>query len=765
MVVRAFSMRARRFAHIERCGLWQGSGTTGAGGISDPALTVFRATRGMGKTSAARELVAHLATGGLAAEAEGPEVDGQWWADLTVFARGNATPLIVLIDDLEQITAVDFAERLLEFLEAHPNTTAVVAGSFVHGLDERPARLRVPLQLITDAQLRFTAAEVAKLTHLRLHGAGAALTSRLFDVSRGWPLAVHDGLVSAARTSPPALPEHGLDQFCIEYLQTVMEQLDARSRGALTLLVAVDELSAPMLASAMGLSKDLAAEVLSALASKMLQQRIDGAGERWFSLHPIMHKVLWRVRRQLAHPDQVTEWARRLTESPGDHRETIAWAEMYAALDSEDWAGLEELLTLHFSDDFIDPPPILQAQLRSIPEAVKQRFPVLRVASLIEEFAFPRGQRARVLSQFREMATRAINTESHMAGAVGVLTTGMRLGSARLTGDVVTVSQMVAQLQELIDRLNPESRQHARTMVATACGQAAIACWYLEEFDAAETWCDIGQSLFGERATTSTVHLASILAVVAAWRGDIPEAERRLRRSVALGTSRLWANHYVAVSYWIAEAIVALERQDLSRAEAAYARVSWRLATNEHWPFMVWINTHLIEQQLSQEHALAWLQRQIASHRVGFAPLPGPGRALEELRARLAWQCGRHHLLPAESSGGGLVSAFAAITDGRMGGAAMQAASTVDRASKIGFWRLEARALQLQVIAERDLGGGGDTTGLEERVARVLNRNQLTTPGLDRVPWSLDGSPVQKYAQSVKSHGEERPRRRPITST
>ena len=179
---------------------------------------------------------------------------------------------------------------------------------------------------------------------------------------------------------------------------------------------------------------------------------------------------------------------------------------------------------------------------------------------------------------------------------------------------------------------------------------------------------------------------------------------------------------------------------------------------------MVWINTHLIEQQLSQEHALAWLQRQIALHRVGFAPLPGPGRALEELRVRLAWQCGRHHLLPAESSGGGLVSAFAAITDGRMGGAAMQAASTVDRASKIGFWRLEARALQLQVIAERDLGGGGDTTGLEERVARVLNRNQLTTPGLDRVPWSLDGSPVQKYAQSVKSHGEERPRRRPITS-
>src|SRR5699024_8801805 len=80
--------------------------------------------------------------------------------------------------------------------------------------------------------------------------------------------------------------------------------------------------------------------------------------------------------------------------------------------------------------------------LKDIPSAVRHRYPVLATFALIDEYAFPSGRFRQVVAGFKLLAGRPLAIESAKVGSPGMLAAGMRMISARLSGNEKLASAM-----------------------------------------------------------------------------------------------------------------------------------------------------------------------------------------------------------------------------------------------------------------------------------------------------------------------------------
>ncbi|MHA3683365.1 response regulator transcription factor [Leucobacter sp. HY1908] len=741
--------------------------------VAQAALLVIRGIKGMGKSTLARQFAGQRRDAGdMIMTVSGVDMTAERWGDLADSARGHAAQgvaVTVVVDDAHEVAGFPLHDAVLELLESITLARVIVVGSQVAQLDLPAVGVRVPMHVIADGALAFTADEVLQLARARLTEQVADIATRVFELTRGWPAAVHRLLARANFMGSNAALEQEMVQFCEELLLPRIDEIDAATRAALTFASALPALNPGQLMracnnmrSGVEISAARADEILEKLSHHLLHQR-HVRGTRQYYQHPFMRGVVWAHRRKLMTAREVSVWADAFVADDAEVREGVAWLALYAAFDLHDWSTLDSLMVTMFSEDFIDPAPLLRAQIRAIPSSAKKRYPLLHLAALVEEFAFPRGRRERVLFELRGIADKSVSTQSHTVGPIGLLTSGMRLAAARLTGDDDVYVRMLDQVATRLNEMSPAETVAHRTMMLTVCAQLAVSYWYREEYDEAKRWCREGLNLAPAHLTSGEVHLRSLSAAIAAWRGDMPRAEELVAECQRNDIPEAWRVRYAAVPYWIALALVSIEAGDWEQAESTYDAISWRLGTNENWPFMVWVRAHIIEHRVGGVEALSWVRAEMKLHTRGFALATGPLRALNDLHARLAWKYGRPQLITPAAQATGLERVYAEFAAANFQAARSAAAGLAESAARTGMWRMRARALLLQVIAEHELGGA-DEAQVRERARALLTQYKLSTPRLERPAWwDTTGTGVPHRALAVQAPAENEPQ--PGTAT
>lgn len=688
------------------------------------ALTVIRGSKGTGKTTLAKQICEQRHRQGFRLlELDGRSLTRNTWEQLLTKIAEKNVKTLVFVDNYEHV-AVN--SPVVSLLENNPNLHFLVAGKDVGELDETQTALRVPVTIIDDKALMFTLHETAELLKLRLPGADALLAARIGEIAGGWISIVHVLLTRAAQKETAAFAENEATNYCLNLIRETLNESPTSLKKDLIMLTAViSEITVQQAAHILDADEQTVLSTIKKIAPNLLQQNANGT-TRTYSQHPVMRRAVWQNRRELAASQTLQKWARSSAD--------FTWLTIFVAFDTGDWARLSELISQNLSEEFIEPSPLLREQLQSIPEHAKEKYPVLQTLASIEEYAFPRGRRERVLNSFRRLATQSLNLESQKVGIRGFLASGIRLATARLSGNADVHKRMLEQVPTRLNEITSEEAKKYRVPLITACGQLALSHWHLEEYDAAEKWCRQGLNLTTEVRSVGQVHLLALRAAISAWRGDIFTAQKYVNECAEGQHGWLGENKYVSVGCVIAKALIAIEKRDFEAAEKAYEQLAWRLHTNENWPYMVWIRTHILEQKLGGAEALAWLRSEIKSHQNEFMLWAGQLRALNDLQNRLAWKYGRPQLITGEAASSGLSNVYLALMQADFRRAAAVAAAVAEEAARIGMWRLRARALLLQVVAEHELGDPGEKETRERAIA-LLKQYGLTSPKLERPAW------------------------------
>ena len=704
------------------------------------ALTIIRAASGMGKTTTARQLAArHQRRGAEVYEVNSARLDAAGREAIETFLRDRAAKVTLIIDDIDRATnsggGQEFANWITELLEIQAHTAVIACGSNARALESHYVSTRVPVCVIDDIELAFTPEEVTALSTQRMHeqASDPDLVLELHRTTGGWPLAVTYVLANATQLRKLVSPRHAVERLGREIISTGETWWNERHRVAISLVAVVGKTHAGTLALALDISETDAEIVLDEL-STVLQQGIDEEGTRWYRAPAALQRVLAQERLRVLGPDDLLRLGRKLRNSDRLPDDRAVWLEIYGALELHDWELLNALTEDHFSEEFIAPNTRLRELIRAIPASVQTNYPLLHAVVLLEEYAHPQRRRGSILSDLQKFATRTLNAESQLPGLLGIRSIVLRIAAARVIGDEATVTRMSAQLRDKVDRLTRQEITRARTTLVTVANQMALTSWYRDEFHEADAWIRFSRDLVEGRASLGAAHLAALSAAIAAFRGNIRQAMKRLRDCERLRIEEEWGSHYVAVNYWLAKSVVALEQGDIAAAKQAYQVISSRLATNENWPYFVWVRTHIFEQEMGGSKALAWLQSQLQYHHDGTLLMSGARNLLEDLLARLAWKNGLYQHLPSKRRKAHLIPAYVALAKGDFTGANAAAASAMRHANNTGYCRAEARAMLVQVAVLHEIGEV-DEEESRLRSLSFLERHGLTLPLLERPPW------------------------------
>lgn len=708
----------------------------------EPALVMIRGSFGMGKTSVAVQIAQYSAEQGAAVVwVAFPELGaartGLWVAIVRaleeagvvprgelpeVLARNPTSPiwqslrtlsdqfgrLMIVVDNFDGRREPAIEPYLLAALEALPSVHLVLAGAHLGSLDQGKALHRVPVRLIEDSDLLFSAEETEALIRLRLPAAEqlafhdfSRLASDLHVESGGWPLAAHSACTELATLdlSYLVLPEWA--RFRTDFVNTLFRGLAADEYDALLITAVSDEISDEMLARLMQIDRRHADRLLRDLAARALMQRRDGRGVRWFRHHEQLRHEVWSAPRIHVSSQRARGQYRSVAVALSVDKPEAAAS---AALRAEDWPLMHELMGRSFTEQFLEPNNGFAAGARSLPEEARRASPIIDLVAQLVCLATPLGRTPEAYARLRETARYGLARESGNTGVLGICALGLRLRAAWHVGDAELCRQLLVRLRTAFATTSEVDRHLLGWAPIAAANIAALASLGLEEFDAAEYWLSIARAIDAPGDAAGNVHTDALAALVAAWRGDMPTAAQHVDAWERKYSIEQWSGQVVAMPYLIAKAFVQFEANDVG---AAY-EVLQRAERSEHYidlrPYLLCAGGLILRDRYGASDALAWMQRHLlALGQEGAGWVPALCRAPEDLVAAFRWLCGKH---PArgEKVNPGFAAVYVALTRGEWEEAWSLAAALGNRAAETGFIRRQVRALSIENAARQWAG-------------------------------------------------------------
>jgi LuxR family maltose regulon positive regulatory protein len=755
-----------RFTALERERLF------GADDASRPPLTMLYAPAGYGKTVAAVHHADRLRGRGVevhwfSCPAQLQDRPDEFWEAvartvgagraaghpaLEQWARGLKRPTTLILDDYQWATGVDTDLALSRLLSLSDRLSLVVLSRQFAALDGPIVTSHLEVRCLTEAELRFTDAEVAELAAMR-GVVRAELVSRLQERCDGWPLPAAGVL---RELKPESSVEEMLDALA-RYAHQVYELLlpTARSRRALLAATGGDYATPRRIAKLAGLSEQDCQEELRRLESLGVVRRAWHADGYRILSHPGLREPLEELARSEFGARRLRKWRVRNAVAFSEIEPVLAFGTL---LHCEAYAEAQVVLTRHFLQTMVGEQALLY-QLRSVPDEHLVEWPTFIAARLLLEQMDPHSDPAVVKWLFAELKRRGVgglsqggaerNTEVGLVALTSLVVADRMLGGA-------SCRRYALELQRRLEA----NRGGAFTPVArtfpflhAVAGFSGFVSGDMELSDrgfragrqAAEELGDVNECL---RAFYG-------LALTAAFSGRVLEAERLLeqgrrhREATGAAPPQLsWMNRELATI------LIALERLDLGTAEATLAGMRPLLYQAEAWPAFVVAEAELERLRGAGAAVPELVRRRREDANRLFAAMPFLRQMMAASTATAYATLGDYQAAERELEDLRSTHPHVAIARARLallrGDAPKSAKIAVRTVDRVTDPALRAAALLVLAVAERRLGNRGEALAAAGRAAEEMRDNGLHSP-IRALPYS----DVSALAEELRADGRD----------
>lgn len=635
--------------------------------------------------------------------------------------------LLLVIDDAHHTVTDTMEKSLLDVLELTQSLTVLVTTRHsLSRLTSTSAHVRVPVRELDGQDLALSSGEIDELLQLRLPGLTtderASLAENIHQHSRGWPLAAHALVVEGASSRrDTARVRQG--SFVREFVDHLLESNDPNVQIALCASALFEEISAEALGAMLEFSADQAEALLASVFEISFGFWVDHAGTRWYRHQDLIRVELQsRAERVIGAASLRGIYARAAvtlrTARPRFAKE--------AAIHAQAWELLSDLLIsqMHLS---------LQRErssvrMSSIPDDVREQYPVIAAFALIDEYAFPSGRFGQVITGFRLLTARRLVKESEEPGLPGLTAAALRMVGSRLSGNESVAVQMAERVQEVLDQIpNNDAALHSHSL-EIALTQTAITLLHAGRFGEVDRLLEPFIAAGNEILPRNLAHGTALAAWSSIWQGNTVRGLELIQKGFGLDVPVRWHDSYIGAGLRIAAALNALEQGDPDQSHNHLEALSEHEPTIEHWPFMTYVATLVAESRLGPEGGLDYLTQQLHRRRGRSAPLPSSGHMLRTLRARLLWQSGQ--VLPAgrQRSSTDKASIYIALSRGENDVALGLSASLSHHPSHSGNPRGRAELLLLRAEGARRVGDEQAAATSAQLAASLMQEHDLTLP-------------------------------------
>ena len=484
----------------------------------------------------------------------------------------DGTPMVLVLDNLHEITSLVVHESLLRLIQRPPGGLHVVITTRrdppwpLHQL-----RLAGVLTEIRATDLSFRIDETAELFDQLQIDLDDAQLGRLVERTEGWAAGLRLAALDIQGAEDPAAFVDlfsGDDHAVAAYL--VSEVIDTLTPELLDFLVRVSfvDIVSADLADALTGASNGAATLVELARSNLFVQAVGPRGQ-WYRLHRLITDVL---RARVSDPRTLRDIHRRAAEWYR-HRSMPLDAIRYA-LRGGLWSFAADLAGVHVAALVLrGSAREVDVLLSAVPRDVLLSYPELAAALAAARIMQGSG------TEVDELMTAASNGVDGLAGQRGarlrLSLDVMEMGHARFQGRLAAVTAAARRIPD-----DPHT--------LAGLGMAAwdvIPLLVLSNAGTAELW--LGDDLDAEkhlRAATETTrwggllrpHLnaAAHLALLQAERGDLPSARADAQRAVEWATEAGWPGSVQVATAYLALARVALDEDDPAQAERWLARVN-----------------------------------------------------------------------------------------------------------------------------------------------------------------------------------------------
>ena len=371
---------------------------------------------------------------------------------LSVLA-GQVEPVVMVIDDLHELSSPDALAQLEDLLELLPSSARVVLSSR-RDPPVRLHRLRLADEVaeIRAGDLRFTERETRELLAASEIGLSDVGVDALQRVTEGWAAGLRLAVISLSGSPDPerfVAEFSGTDRAIGEYLMAEMlERQPSEVQSMLLRTSLVDRMNgelADLLAGRSGSERMLLElEDANAFVVSLDAQRT------WFRYHQLLGDFLrLELRRRFA--DEVPDLHRRAARWLADHGEVVE--AVRHALAAGDWPDAAQLVADHSFSWVLDGQAgTIDAVLEPFPERASADHPDLALAHAASDLNHGR---------LEEAAAHLEVAESHVQSApparsrrLAVAIAALRLALARRNG---RFSEVIEQVKLLDTSISDES--------------------------------------------------------------------------------------------------------------------------------------------------------------------------------------------------------------------------------------------------------------------------------------------------------------------
>lgn len=434
------------------------------------------------------------------------------------------------------------------------------------------------------------------------------LADAVFDRVLGWPL--------GTRALAFELAHAGSDADIEVATRAVTAALTAEKPIVPASLTGSDALDvATRVAIAEWLTHDLAkALVPHAEADALLDQwEREGLGS-WtdtshgavFTLQTFVRTALLERQKHLPRP--VVAALRRAYADWADRNGNAAIAGEQA-LALGDWELLSDLAQRHFSRIMVVHRTEWGRILAAVPFERLRRHPALGTV-FIQLLNADSGASDRI----RAVATILINSVGPLRNRGSTTDQLWRnasvLAAERISGRYGSAAITVERIATLIDSLVPEEHEALSALLPVL--YTHIGTTRLYNGDLVGAVVPLREALLSDVGTQWThLHAHSLLALIAALRGDLAAADKHTHIIDTNISISGWRGTYSAAGYHLARAIVHVERFDPESAQAELSQLDRHYDTIEHWPLILHVRALIALAENLPSAAAAMLPDQI----------------------------------------------------------------------------------------------------------------------------------------------------------
>ncbi len=379
-------------------------------------------------------------------QAPAPDFDGDVMIDTVVSELANAARAVVLlIDDLHELSSADALSQLEHLLSVLPNSARVVLSS----RRDPPIRLH-QLRLADEVaelragDLRFTPNETHDLlaaSEISLSDSGAAA---LYERTEGWAAGLRLAVISLRHHPEPDrfVDEFsGTDRAIGEYLMAEMLELQPIDVQSMLLRTSVaDRLNGELADRLAG--RPGCEQILLALEDANAFVVSLDASRTWFRYHQLLADFL-RLELRRTFAEEVPDLHRKAAGWFADHGEIVE--AVRHTLAAGDWPDAAQLLVDHlFSLTLDGQEASIAALLRSFPAGTSAEHPELALAHAATQLA--QGRLEDASAQLAVAESHAENAPPARRRRLAIANASLRLALARRSGQFAEVVEQVKEL-------------------------------------------------------------------------------------------------------------------------------------------------------------------------------------------------------------------------------------------------------------------------------------------------------------------------------